>query len=100
MNDVQVSAESMHEDACIMHACCRTSRPGECEASEGSLMCEDFLRMGRARMLVDPGVRQAYFPDTARKLYTEQARDQGRYLCMQDWSSLEAVSASHSALLL
>ncbi len=50
----------------------RTSRPGECEASEGSLMCEEFLRAGHARMIVDPGVRQAYFPDTARKLYTDK----------------------------
>ena len=50
----------------------RTSRPEECEASEGSLMCEDFLRAGHARMIVDPGVRQAYFPDTARKLYTDK----------------------------
>lgn len=37
-------------------------------------MCEDFLRAGHARMLVDPGVRQAYFPETARKLYTDQVR--------------------------
>jgi hypothetical protein len=41
-------------------------------------MCEDFLRAGRGRMLVDPGVRQAYFADTARKLYTEQARGEHR----------------------
>ena len=35
-------------------------------------MCEDFLRAGHARMVVDPGVRQAYFPDTARQLYTDK----------------------------
>ena len=51
---------------------CRTSREGDCEASEGSFMCEDMLRAGFQRFIVDPGVRQAYFPDTARKLYTDQ----------------------------
>ena len=35
-------------------------------------MCEDMLRAGFQRFIVDPGVRQAYFPDTARKLYTDQ----------------------------
>ena len=51
---------------------CRTSGEGECEASEGSLMCEDMLRAGYQHFIVDPGVRQAYFPDTARKLYTDK----------------------------
>ena len=51
---------------------CRTSGEGECEASEGSFMCEDMLRAGYQRFIVDPGVRQAYFPDTARKLYTDK----------------------------
>lgn len=50
----------------------RTSGEGECEASEGSFMCEDMLRAGYQRFIVDPGVRQAYFPETARKLYTDQ----------------------------
>lgn len=35
-------------------------------------MCEDFLRAGVQRFIVDPGVRQAYFPGTARKLYTDK----------------------------
>lgn len=50
----------------------RTSGEGECEASEGSFMCEDMLRAGYQRFIVDPGTRQAYFPETARKLYTDQ----------------------------
>ncbi len=54
------------------HVLSRTHREGECEASEGSLMCEDFLRSGFQRFIVDPGVRQAYFPETARKLYTDK----------------------------
>ena len=35
-------------------------------------MCEDMLRAGYQHFIVDPGVRQAYFPDTARKLYTDK----------------------------
>jgi len=33
-----------------------------------------MLRAGFSRFVVDPGVRQAYFPDTARQLYTKKAR--------------------------
>ena len=32
-----------------------------------------MLRAGFSRFIVDPGVRQAYFPDTARQLYTKKA---------------------------
>ena len=35
-------------------------------------MCEDMLRAGYQRFIVDPGVRQAHFPETASKLYTDQ----------------------------
>ena len=45
---------------------------GECEASECNLLCEDMLRAGFSRFIVDPGVRQAYYPDTARQLYTKK----------------------------
>lgn len=45
---------------------------GECEASECNLLCEDMLRAGFSRFVVDPGVRQAYYPDTARQLYTKK----------------------------
>ena len=31
-----------------------------------------MLRAGYQRFIVDPGVRQAYFPETAKKLYTDQ----------------------------
>ena len=33
---------------------------GECTASECSLLCNDLLRAGRSRFLIDPGVRLAY----------------------------------------
>jgi hypothetical protein len=51
---------------------CRTHRKGKCKAWEGSLMCEDFLRASAQPFIVDPGLRQAYFPETARKLYTNK----------------------------
>lgn len=63
-----------------MHFVSRTHREGECEASEGSLMCEDFLRSGFQRFIVDPGVRQAYFPETARKLYTDKVTASNAFL--------------------
>lgn len=44
----------------------------ECEASECNLLCEDMLRANFSRFVVDPGVRQAYFPNTARQLYTKK----------------------------
>ena len=37
-------------------------------------MCEDMLRAGYQHFIVDPGVRQAYFPETAEKLYTDKVR--------------------------
>ena len=42
---------------------------GECAASECSLLCNDFLRLGYTALVVDPGVRQAYTPLDAGDLY-------------------------------
>jgi len=38
----------------------RSSQPQECQASECSLMCEDFTRLGFRHVVMDPGVRLAY----------------------------------------
>ena len=38
----------------------RAAGPGECAASECSHLCNDLLKLGAGRMLVDPGVRVAY----------------------------------------
>lgn len=53
-------------------------------------MCEDFLRAGYQKFIVDPGVRQAYFPETARKLYTDKVSYIGTTLgrCMQCYTSM------------
>ena len=44
---------------------CRAHYPGECSASECSLMCNDFLRLNYTSIVVDPGVRLAYATDAA-----------------------------------
>ena len=56
-------------------------------------MCEDMLRAGYQRFIVDPGVRQAYFPETARKLYTNQVR---LYTVWQPVSNRACVMVWHT----
>lgn len=36
---------------------CRAHERGECAASECSLLCADYTRLGRHRFVLDPGVR-------------------------------------------
>jgi len=38
----------------------RSALPGECRASECSLLCDDFHRLGFSRMMIDPVVVTAY----------------------------------------
>jgi hypothetical protein len=38
----------------------RAQQPGECQASECSLLCDDFARLGLGHVVMDPGVRLAY----------------------------------------
>lgn len=40
---------------------CRAHQPGECAASECSLLCADFMRLGQNRFLLDAGVRLVCF---------------------------------------
>eukprot|EP00884_Botryococcus_braunii_P015546 jgi/Botrbrau1/2675/Bobra.0203s0021.2 len=47
----------------------RMHREGECAASECTLLCNDLLRLGYQRFVVDPGVRQAYRPRDVKVLY-------------------------------
>ena len=48
-----------------MRVRCRAHHPGECSASECSLMCNDFLRLNYSNIIVDPGVRLAYATEAA-----------------------------------
>lgn len=45
---------------------CRAHYPGECKASECSLMCNDFLRLNYSNIIADPGVRLVYSSEAAR----------------------------------
>eukprot|EP00803_Ostreobium_quekettii_P009670 evm.model.scf_943.3 EVM.evm.TU.scf_943.3 scf_943:37794-39458(+) len=53
----------------------RTHEPEECATSECILMCQDFQRLGYKRVLVDPGVRQAYDYTGALNVYTDLVQD-------------------------
>jgi alpha-1,3-mannosyltransferase len=46
----------------------RGALAGECRASECSLLCDDLHRLGRGRVVVDPGVRVAYEWEQAQLL--------------------------------
>ena len=50
---------------------CRAHKENECAASECSLLCNDFLRLGYQNLIVDPGVRQAYSIKDAMDLYNQ-----------------------------
>ncbi|PNH12735.1 hypothetical protein TSOC_000317 [Tetrabaena socialis] len=47
----------------------RSHQPGECAASECSLLCDDLHALGRHRVLVDPSVRLVYDWQSAEELY-------------------------------
>ncbi len=50
----------------------RGHKKGECAASECSLLCNDYLRLGYGRFVVDPNVRLAYEQRDARDLFKPQ----------------------------
>jgi len=55
----------------------RGALPGECRASECSLLCDDLQRLGRRRVVVDPGVRVAYEWEQALQLSAAAMRGGG-----------------------
>jgi hypothetical protein len=65
---------------------------GECAASECSLLCNDLLRLGHARFLVDPAVRLAYTPADAA-----QVGDPGVVLGMPAPAAWGVLSAGAAA---
>ena len=62
-------------------------KEGECAASECSLVCNDFLRMGYHKIVVDPGVRQAYEAIDAMDLYNNASV---KGLPFASWASVQA----------
>ncbi len=49
----------MHASDGVLVAC-RGHKKGECAASECTLLCNDYLRLGYSKFIVDPSVRLAY----------------------------------------
>lgn len=68
----------------------RMHKEGECAASECSLVCNDLQRMGYRKIIVDPGVRQAYDAVDARDLYNN-ASVSG--LPFATWGEVQAAKA-------
>ena len=52
---------------------CRAHQPGECAASEVSLLCSDFLRLGYSNLIMDPGVRPARIRNASQKAHKDRA---------------------------
>ncbi len=68
----------------------RRSLPGECDASECSLLCDDMQRLGYGRVLIDPWVRLSYMPYHDRGLHHEWLHGAP----MVTWGELAAVGAA------
>ena len=66
---------------CVVWRQYRSSGPGECREAENSIMCKDFLRMGRSSFVIDPGVRLAYSAHESRQLYTAKVGGAPRVVC-------------------
>lgn len=62
----------------------RTHQPNECATSECILICQDFQRLGLQRVIVDPGVRQAYDFVGAQSVYTDMVQQ----LPVLSWSEV------------
>ena len=76
---------------------CRAHKEKECAASECSLLCNDYLRLGYSNMIVDPGVRQAYSIKDAVDLYNSDWVRITSYLKFgATCSALEQNTCSHS----
>lgn len=61
----------------------RSHAEGECAASECSLLCDDLRRVGRGRVVVDPGVRVTYRRWGLRGSYcfSRRVREERRAAC-------------------
>lgn len=65
---------------------------GECAASECSLVCNDFQRLGYRSILVDPGVRQAYEVLDAIDLYNNKSVPDLPYISWAEVAGAPAVN--------
>ena len=67
---------------------CRGHEKGECAASECTLLCNDFQRLGYSRVVVDPSVRLAYNHRDALDVRKEQFV---RGIRLTDWADVQSA---------
>lgn len=66
---------------------CRGHEKGECAASECTLLCNDFQRLGYNKIVVDPSVRLAYNHKDAKDVHKAQFV---RGVRMTDWADVQS----------
>lgn len=77
----------------------RSHMPGECAASECTLLCEDFARLGYSHVVVDAGVQLAYDWGLAREMAAGAARRRrsGLLVCPSAQQRMRACRAGMHA---
>lgn len=66
---------------------CRGHEKGECAASECTLLCNDFQRLGYNKIIVDPSVRLAYTYKDALDVHNAQFI---KGIRMTDWADIQS----------
>ena len=69
---------------------CRGHEKGECAASECTLLCNDFQRLGYNKVVVDPSVRMAYNHKDAQDVRKEQFV---KGIRLTDWADIQSAPA-------
>lgn len=70
----------------------RAHQPGECSASECTLLCNDYARLGFTRVVVDPSVQLAYLPELAREITQHGIGG----VQVTSWATASAAGVAHS----
>eukprot|EP00891_Asterochloris_glomerata_P008339 jgi/Astpho2/8339/Aster-x1516 len=70
----------------------RADDPEGCPSSECSLICDDFIRAGHTKMVVDPGVQLAYDAKLAHALMVHPARQPSgkKFIPQSSWAEVLA----------
>ena len=66
---------------------CRGHEKGECAASECTLLCNDFQRLGYNKIIVDPSVRLAYTYKDALDAHNAKFI---KGIRMTDWADIQS----------
>jgi len=73
----------------------RSHMPGECRASECSLVCHDLHRLGYGRIVVDPGVQVAYTHYDALGMHLEAVVGKIRRTTWEDVKRAPPIKDGH-----